>query len=231
MRVGGGTIVVRGRMFAVDFPVRPWTETGLKFPARRMLPTVRAIVNHWTGAENPPDAVVRNMSNRLNDKGEPSPVSVHFIVDQLGDVYQCMDAAARASHCSGFKANDWSVGIEFINRGSDLKKPSKGIERTLRTDTIHGRKVEYCEMTGPQLVTACLLNEALCLAFALPFTVPQKDGDVYTSVLSARQAQYVRGVLAHYMLEPGKADPGVEHMRILHLYGRRTMPPPPLDVA
>ena len=221
-----GHIIVDGAAIEVDVPVQTWKDTGLEFMGRPRLTRVRAVVNHWTGAENSPRTMFMNMRQHVDKAGRPEPLCVHFAVDQRGIVWQFMDAVARGAHCRGGGANSWSVGIEFINRGSDIHGDHKGITRRFVEERLRGRKIAYWAMTDLQVATACRLNEALCDALGLPMEVPQKDGDVFQGVLTPAQCAQVRGVLGHLQLEPIKHDPGLELLRTLHAYGQRSAPLP-----
>src|SRR5213595_1810369 len=101
----------------------------MHFLAPFRTPPTRYVINHWTGAENSARDTYQNMSDR--------GVSVHFIVDQLGEIYQCADTDARLAHCKSNGGNTYGVGIEIISRGHG-KAPAKGFARSVRTDVIHG---------------------------------------------------------------------------------------------
>lgn len=212
-----GSIIIAGKRVPIDATVRTWEETGLGFTEQRVRPSTTACVLHWTGAENPPDKLFANL--------RASRLSVHFAIDQVGVVWQFMDAHLRGAHCHAHGANGFAVGVEIINRGSDLNAPSQGVERVLRRETIHGRIVTYAGFTESQTQAALALTEALCRTYALPLLVPRERGDVLATAMSLSEARAFRGVVGHFQFERGKADPGLELLRRVHQRGVELMGP------
>ena len=205
-----GEIIVRGRPIRCLAPVKNWTTTGMHFLARFRTQPTRYVINHWTGSENSAADVFRNMSDR--------GVSVHFIVDQLGEVYQCADTDARLAHCAENGGNTYGVGIEIINRGHG-KAPAKGFERVRRTESIHGVKTTYGEFFPAQIAAVIALNEALCSIYSLPLVLPLKDGDVWPGKLPAMVLSRHRGPAGHLHFDDDKPDPGLDLLRRIHRHG------------
>lgn len=220
----GGVIIRRGRPHPVDFPVLTWVETGMRFYGRDR-PSTQIVVNHWTGAENPPQAVYHNMLNHKNAFGAKEPLSVHFIVAADGTVYQTADCELRCAHAVAHGANGYSVGIEFVGRGTGLDLPDKGVHREVEEDRINGRTVRYANLTTAQTLIAIRLNRALCKLYELPFKVPTDlRGRVQAVEPDAITVSRFRGCVGHYWLESRKADPGLQLMRALQEASRE----PPL---
>jgi hypothetical protein len=204
-------IIVHGKPVRCLAPVRHWTATGMHFLTRMRIGELRWIVNHWTGAENRAEAVFDNMCERR--------VSVHFIVDQLGTIWQTADTAARCAHAADNGGNSWGIGIEVINRGHG-SAPMKGFVRPRRTEVIHGHKVTYGDFFEPQIASVIALNAALCTAYGLPMRVPQRpDGTVWPTTLPAASLATFRGCLGHLHLDAVKPDPGLELLRRIHVAG------------
>lgn len=213
-----GEIIVRGQSYRCLAPVRPWTSTGMHF-LTRMRHETRWIINHWTAAENSADRAFEFMRDHKSaTTGKPEALSVHFIVDQLGEIYQCADADARCAHCADGGGNSYGVGIEIINRGHG-KAPDKGFTRTRRTERIHGRLIEYGEFFPAQIASVIALNAALCSAYSLPMRVPILNGDVFPTVLPAHIAATFRGPAGHLHFSPVKPDPGLDLLRKIHAHG------------
>lgn len=210
-------IIVRGQRFRCLAPVRTWLDTGLHFLTRTRRET-RWIINHWTGSENAATRVFEGMRSRLGPGGKPEPLSVHFIVDQLGEIYQCADTDARCAHARDGNGNTYGIGIEIVNRG-DGDAPARGFVRTRRTELIHGRMCTYGEFFPAQVASVVALNAALAAAYALPLRVPMRDGDVYPTAVPPRYLASFRGVLGHCHLTTGKRDPGLELLRRIHSTG------------
>jgi N-acetyl-anhydromuramyl-L-alanine amidase AmpD len=210
-------IVVRGQPVAVEAPVRTWHESGMQFPATRWRDTTTAIVCHWTGAENPPSALYRNMHK--------SKLSVHFVLDAEGLIWQMMDAGRFGAHCQAHGANAYSVGIELINRGSAITLPDKGVVRPILRERIHGALVRYAGFTMAQVMSCLALCESLCRAYELPMQVPQRGGDVLPTAMTLAEARRFRGCGGHMHFERKKADPGLELLRAIHARGAQLMGP------
>ncbi len=219
-------LIVRGFGRAVPFNVRTFRTTGMEFVGRTRLVT-RAIVLHTTGAENDADDVYRNMSERLTAQGKPEKLSVHFIIDQRGTIYQTADTEMRAAHCKAMDANSWSIGIELVNRLHNFKAPTKGYLRLRVTDHIHGEELTYDDLYPRQVEQCTRLVRALCELYKLPMRVPEDElGNVRSDVLAEEEAARFTGVVGHLQLEPKKVDPGMRVLRAIQAAGKA-----PPDVA
>jgi N-acetyl-anhydromuramyl-L-alanine amidase AmpD len=211
-------ILVGGVPLPCDAPVRTWHATGCLFPTRFHRITTRWIVNHWTASENAALRVYASMRGHRNKEGNPEPLSVHFIIDQIGEIYQCADADARCAHAADGGGNEYGVGIEIVNRGHG-HAPARGYERSLRTERIHRREVIYGEFYPAQVTAVIALNVALARAYGLPVQVPLTEyGDVYPTTLPAPMRNSFRGSIGHLHLG-GKVDPGLELLRRIHATG------------
>jgi N-acetyl-anhydromuramyl-L-alanine amidase AmpD len=209
------SIIVRGQPYRCLAPVRTWHATGLHFLTRTRRET-RWIVNHWTASENAASRVFESLRSHVDRDGKPEPLSVHFIVDQLGEIYQCADTEALCAHALG--GNTYGIGIEIVNRG-DGGAPDRGFDRPKRTEMIHGRMCTYGEFYAAQVASVVALNAALAAAYSLPLRVPMKGGDVFPGVLEPHYLAGYRGVLGHLHISAGKRDPGLELLRRIHAAG------------
>ena len=222
-------IVMRGLKVAVPYAVHSFDATGWEFVGRHRTHT-RALICHMTGAENPPAAMYRNMLNAYvfaekTGVRVPAPKSIHFCVDQKGDIYQMADTELRGAHAIGKggdrSANSWSVGIEFIGRGSDLKSPSRGYKRDRIEAQIHGQQVSMDELFDAQITAGLVLIETLCGLYGLPMRVPEEpSGEIMTRELSDPIYDTYRGVLSHPHVERGKLDLSPKLMRAVQKRGR-----------
>lgn len=208
---GESAIVVSGRVVPVAASVRTWHETGLLFdrPGPRHEAT-RLVVVHWTGSENAPAAVHRNMS--------ADGKSVHFVIDADGLIWQMCDANALCAHASG--VNVRSVGIEMISRGDDRKVPTRGVERPVLKEQIHGRPVAYAGFTPAQQLACVALVSALCTHYQLPMRVPMDAAQVRGHALDPNELRTFRGVIGHLHAKQRKNDPGLRMLQLLHLHGQ-----------
>ena len=204
-------LITRGVEIDVPFAVRTWKETRYRFHAARNRLLTRAIVVHWTAAENPPAAVFHNMS--------AENLAVHFIVDSSGTVWQMMDTDDRGVHAG--TANAWTIGIEFIGRGSNLKAPVRATIRPRVTEDIHGREVVYDDLMPRQIAAGVKLCETLCNLYGLPLQVPTTSaGELLTGEMSDEYTARFVGVCGHLHLERTKVDPGLTLLRAIQERGR-----------
>lgn len=218
----------RDMYIPADFATRDWKETGFRFEGRRRTRTQYCAL-HWTGGESPPGTVFTALETHAvykdvqgETKKVPEPLSIHFVVDQTGVVYQMADTELVCMHAAspGGFVNAHSIGIEFISRGSDLTKPSKGWTRPRVVEVIHGVKVPYDEMLPAQVRAGVQLVETLCKLYRLPMVVPElPDGTVRLSRHPAIEG--FRGVIGHLHV-PGttKTDPGAGLLRAIQARGR-----------
>lgn len=211
-------VIYKGRKIEVPFAVKTYEDTGWRFHGRFRTST-RLIVNHTTAAENPPEAVYRNMSEHLNALKEKEPLSIHFVVDSEGRIYQMADTELRCVH-TGTMENACSIGIEFICRLSNLAAPTKGVARERVTDIVHGRLLRYDNLTERQTLAGVALNEALCKLYNLPLRCPtDRTGDVLSREMTEDARKAHRGVVGHLHLKSTKPDPGMRLLRAIHAHG------------
>ncbi len=218
-------IIQSGVRVDVGLRVRTYQETGYAFPARTRRRETRLIITHATAAENPPSAVYKNMMGHQNESGRPQPLSVHFVIDHKGTIFQMADVDSRGAHCAGayasFSPNSVSVGIEVIGRLTDFRKvPSKGIERPRVRETIHGVEMDVDEMLPAQCEAAAQLCEALCTLYALPLRVPERpDGAVSLEMMNEKAAAVFTGCCGHLHVG-AKPDPGAYVLRAIQARGK-----------
>lgn len=222
-----GTYVIRsGIRVDVGIRVRTYQETGYAFPSRTRRSLTRMVIAHATAAENPPKEVHRNMLQHLSEQGRPQPLSVHFVIDQKGTIFQMMDTDARGAHCAGayesFSPNAVSIGIEVIGRLTDWRKvPDKGVVRPRVIERIHGVDLVVDEMLRPQCEATANLCEALCRIYALPLRVPEDaQGEPLLAQLSEADAAKWSGCCGHLHMSGAKPDPGGLVLRAIQERGR-----------
>lgn len=205
-------IVVSTRRVYTSAVVRTWHETGLLFDVHPRHESTTLIVLHWTAAENPPQAVHRNMS--------ADNLSVHFVIDQFGVVWQMCDANGLCAHASG--VNVRSVGIEMICRGDARKVPTRGVERVMVTERVHNQPLVYAGFTLEQQVACVALVQTLCEVYKLPMRVPTNDdGTVVSMPLDPNELRTFRGVIGHlHANKVKKRDPGLRILELVNLHGK-----------
>lgn len=206
----GRQIVVDGRRVDAGTRVVLWTESSgfraTDFGARKG--AVRQIVLHYDAA---------GTSAQCFKVLERRGLSVHFMVDLDGTVYQTCDTSVRAYHAGTF--NDGSVGIEIANVGAYASRAElgrlwpvpPGVARPARVPPparpgplrgrIHGRDLWQQDYTEEQYEALGALVAALCRGLQVPAEAPTEKGVI-------RSPEAWRGIVGHYHLTTQKTDPG-----------------------
>jgi len=156
-------------------------------------------------------------------------LSVHFLLDVDGTIYQTLDVREQAWHAT--KANARSVGVEIANIGAypigDAQplwdwygvEPGSAVALGERTA---GQPVAFVEgeVQGARLVQAeftpaqedALVKLAAGLSRALPcirVDAPRgPDGRVKDAALSSAEFDAFQGILGHFHVQTNKVDPG-----------------------
>jgi N-acetyl-anhydromuramyl-L-alanine amidase AmpD len=165
-------------------------------------------------------------------------LSVPFMLDVDGTIYQTLDLKERAWHAGD--ANDRSVGIEIAHMGA-YGKPEQ-IQRYYGTDAagpyfilpasesgvltsgfvprparnelicgeIHGRTLHQYDFTDEQYAALIKLTAALHRVLpGINLEVPRNaDGSVRNNVLSPEELDAWSGLIGHCHITRGKIDPG-----------------------
>ncbi|HEY1558250.1 MAG TPA: N-acetylmuramoyl-L-alanine amidase [Kofleriaceae bacterium] len=143
-----------------------------------------------------------------NERG----LSVHFLLDNDGTIFQTIDLALMAYH-----AADWniaSIGIELCNRGDALKEPHYYDSAKYKRDTIfckvNGHTIKSFGYTAEQKKSFVqLCRELRKLLPNLPSEFPQSSPGVQSWETLPRSASFAfSGYIGHYHLTEQKWDPG-----------------------
>jgi N-acetylmuramoyl-L-alanine amidase len=145
-----------------------------------------------------------------NERG----LSVHFLIDNDGTIFQTLDLAWMAYHASEW--NPASIGVELCNRGDARREPHyyddgrHGPRRAITPCTINGARILAFDYTPAQLDALARLCRALQRVLpALPVAYPQDSPGVATwRTLARGDADRFAGYLGHYHLTARKWDPG-----------------------
>lgn len=174
---------------------------------------IRQFVIHHDGADSSAECF-----HILHDE---RGLSVHFLIDTDGTIYQTLDLADVAFHAQF--VNGLSIGVELCNRGRVELACSAAhrLQREPRETTIHGQAYRMWSFTDAQYVSLAQLTAELVRIFPrLPLCVPQSGGPIFTKL--AEPERY-SGLLGHYHVSLQKWDPGCfDFPRLLTLLpGRR----------
>jgi N-acetyl-anhydromuramyl-L-alanine amidase AmpD len=135
-------------------------------------------------------------------------LSVHFLLDVDGTIYQTLDLRDQAWHAT--KANPRSIGVEIANLGAypPGRAAAEGGERT--RGVVQGVLLEQVGFTPRQYDALAKLAAALCTIFPriAPDAPRDERGEVRTSALSDSEFAAFHGILGHFHVQANKQDPG-----------------------
>jgi N-acetylmuramoyl-L-alanine amidase len=138
-------------------------------------------------------------------------LSVHFMLDLDGTIYQALDVKERAWHAT--TSNTRSIGIEIANIGAYQNpddpalvkwRTSHGLTRGATRGVVQGKMLYQYDLTPQQYDALIKLTAALCRTF------PQIKCDYprTNQKLPDEQLRSYHGVLGHYHVQSNKEDPG-----------------------
>ncbi len=164
-------------------------------------------------------------------------LSVHFMLDLDGTIYQTLDLKERARHAGS--SNDVSVGIEIAHPGyltpsseKQYSSDSLGVvyhpPPTLGSDgvrapgfvarprrpgliegTIHGQPLQQYDFTAEQYQALAHLTLCLERTLGIPAEAPRNAaGAVEPGLLAETRLQAYAGLLGHWHVSRSKVDPG-----------------------
>ena len=147
-----------------------------------------------------------------NERG----LSVHFLLDNDGTIYQTLDLGLTAYHAADW--NLYSIGVELCSRGDATAYPNVysggrfGPQRDTKTCKINNNTIKAYDYTKAQYESFTqLCRELLRLFPNLPADYPQSSpGEQSWATLpnaSIERERYA-GYIAHYHLTQQKWDPG-----------------------
>ena len=210
---GSNWILCGGEPVLVEWDkVVIWGEDGgLKAPSGTYRDNfgkrdVKMFVNHWDVCLSS-----RSCFNVLKKRG----ISVHFLIDNDGTIYQTMDTNHIAWHAGSKSFNNWTVGVEISNAyypkyQSWYKRNGHGERPLVRNAYVHGRKMEdHLGFYAVQKQAAAALWKSIAYAYDLPLETPLKDnGEQYGTVYPPCTQGGFQGIIHHYNLTTRKIDCG-----------------------
>jgi N-acetylmuramoyl-L-alanine amidase len=150
-------------------------------------------------------------------------LSVHFLLDTDGTLYQTLDLREQAWHAT--KANPRSVGVEIANIGAfppgaaqalwDFYGVAPGAARAspdvgFVEGVVQGQRLVQGELTPAQVAALVKLAAGLCRTFPRLRADAPRDaaGRVRDGVLSEAEYAAFGGILGHFHVQENKLDPG-----------------------
>ena len=206
-------LIYDGRPIRIDWPnVVLWKDKGGLRAAegayrqnRSNYPRkVTQFVNHWDVCLNS-----RSCLKILNQRG----ISVHFLIDNDGTIYQTMDIHDIAWHAGGRAWNNASVGVEISNayytKYQDWYGKHGHGERPVIRGYVHGAHLKpHLGFYDIQMKAAQALWMAIHRTCQVPLECPEDDtsGENWTTVYQPAADMTFRGIIHHYHLKKNKID-------------------------
>ena len=167
---------------------------------------IRLFVNHWDVCLD---------STRCNDVLNKRGISVHFLIDNDGTIFQTLDMQHGAWHGSSGRVNRASVGVEISNAyypkyQNWYEKRGFGERPTMKDVVVHGQKLpEFLGFYDVQIQAAQALWKAIESATAVEFKAPL-DNNGNTSTRYEQDVVYGKfaGIVSHYHCSKKKIDCG-----------------------
>lgn len=203
-------IIYNSEYFDINWPkVKLWFEgDGFRmrkgFKRMNMKRDPSFFVCHW-------DVCLSSQScyKVLENRG----LSVHFLIDNDGTIYQTMDINDVAYHAGSRTWNDRSIGVEISNayypKHQAWYKRNVGEERPLITDAVvHGKKLDPFTGFYPQQLDALkALMRAVNKATGIPLQAPlDRSKSTNTTVSKKAASGRFEGFVSHYHLTNRKID-------------------------
>jgi hypothetical protein len=213
-------IIYNSEYFDIQWPkVKLWFEgDGLKmqkgFKRMSMKRDPSFFVCHW-------DVCLSSQScyKVLDKRG----LSVHFLIDNDGTIYQTMDMNDVAYHAGSKTWNDKSLGVEISNayypKYQDWYVKQGLGERPLITNAVvHGERLKPFTGFYPQQIDALkALAKAVNKATGIPLLAPlDRSKNTNTTVSKKAASGRFEGFVSHYHLTSRKIDcAGLDLRKIL----------------
>ena len=158
---------------------------------------IRLFVNHWDVCLD---------STRCNDVLNKRGISVHFLIDNDGTIFQTLDMQHGAWHGSSGRVNRASVGVEISNAyypkyQNWYKKRGFGERPIMKDVIVHGQKLD--DFTGfydIQIKAAQALWKAIESCSDVEYETPLDVQDVVYGKFA--------GIVSHYHCTKKKIDCG-----------------------
>lgn len=202
-------LVYRGNFIPIDWKkVVLWSEPdGLKINSSNYRPyfekrKINSFVNHWDVCLNSASCV-----RVLNRRG----LSVHFVIDNDGTIYQLCDINHMAFHAG--TANKSSIGVEIANAYYPkyqgwYEKRGFGKRPILENQTCHGSNMKpFMGFYPVQLEALKALWKSLHEGVGIQLDCPvDENGETLKTVDKQASRGTFKGFVSHYHITRKKID-------------------------
>jgi len=164
---------------------------------------IRLFVNHWDVCLNS-----KSCNKVLNNRG----ISVHFLIDNDGTIYQTLDMQHGAFHAGHQRTNRSSVGVEISNAfypkyQAWYKRNGHGERPLVHGATVHGREIEtFTDFYPVQIEALKALWQAVEGCTDVEFDTPLVDGKTSTRYEQPVVYGSYQGIVSHYHCSKKKMD-------------------------
>ena len=172
--------------------------------SRRPKRKIRYFVNHWDVCLS-----ATSCQNVLDKRG----ISVHFLIDNDGTIYQTLDMQHAAWHAGSSRTNRPSIGVEISNAYYTkyqewYTKNGHGTRPVIEDAWVHGTKLEpFLGFYPQQLEALKALWKAVHGATGIPYEAPLKqNGNTETKYVQDVAYGNFSGFVSHYHISKGKID-------------------------
>lgn len=198
------SIMYNNDYFDIDWPrvVLPFMKGGMKLTKGYKKVVEKREPNnfvcHWDVCLNS-----KSCFKVLSQRG----LSVHFLIDNDGTIYQLLDMNHIAYHAGSSKWNANSIGVEISNAyypkyQNWYRKNGYGERPVWREKKVHGSYLEpFLGFYDVQLEALKALMKAVNEATGIPLKTPNSS----TTSAPAVRGQY-EGFISHYHLKKNKID-------------------------
>ena len=203
-------LVYRGNFIPIDWKkVVLWSEDdGLKINSKNYRPyfekrKINSFVNHWDVCLSS-----KSCASVLNKRG----LSVHFLIDNDGTIYQLCDINHMCFH-AGSKVNPTSIGVEIANAyypkyQSWYVKKGFGERPIISGEKVHGRSMK--DFTGfypVQLEALQALWKSIHEGVGIPLECPVDSNNMTLKTTDSKSARGTfKGFISHYHITSKKID-------------------------
>ena len=165
---------------------------------------IRYFVNHWDVCLSS-----RSCQNVLDKRG----ISVHFLIDNDGTIYQTLDMQHAAWHAGSSRTNRPSIGVEITNAyypkyQAWYVKNGFGKRPVIEDAWVHGTRLDpFLGFYPAQIEALKALWKAVHGATGIPYETPVSQFDK-TSTKYVQDVAYGKftGFVSHYHITKSKID-------------------------
>ena len=205
-------IICNGKPQKIDHPTVVWTDKG-GFQAEKGTFTsfggkepreIKSFVNHWDVCLS-----AKSCARVLDRRG----ISVHFLIDNDGTIYQTLDTQHAAWQAGNRAVNLSSVGVEiscayYPKYQERYKKMGFGERPVVKDAVVHGKKLDpYLGFYDAQVKALKALWKAIHEAHGVPYKSPlDQDGSRLLTSSDEVASGKFEGFVNHFHITRRKID-------------------------